>query len=111
LNRGPWVGGGAEIANADVPWGGWGGPKATVVVTYSHGYEVIPDDIKGVCLSAAARAFTSPGLVNPAGVESETIDGYAVTYRSNMANGSTAGVTLAEDESRIVKRYRPVVMV
>lgn len=81
--------------------GYWGGDMAVVDVTYSHGFEVIPDDLRGVCLQAAARAFS-----NPIGVEAEAVtNAYSVQYGAHASGGPVA---LTESELKIVRRYRPV---
>lgn len=46
-----------------------------VKVTYSHGYEEIPDDLVGVCLDLAAAT-----LSNPRRLRSESAGATAVTY-------------------------------
>lgn len=51
---------------------GWGGPSAIVAVTYTHGFATIPDDVKGVCLSLAGRAFTNPEMAAMRTVDSQT---------------------------------------
>lgn len=35
----------------------WGGPYSLIEVTYSYGYDVIPDGIKRLCLTVAGRAY------------------------------------------------------
>lgn len=82
---------------------GWGGPHDVVTVTYSHGFAVVPDDVKAVCLSAAARSFG-----NPDNLRSETIGSYAVTYNTS-ATGE--GVLLSRSEKETLRRYRPTVEV
>ena len=62
--------------------GGWGGTSTEVQVTYTHGFEAVPADVKAVCLEVVAR-----GWVNPSGVRSETIDGYSVTYIGSAETG------------------------
>lgn len=54
------------------PLGVWA-PR--VQVTYSHGYQTVPDVVVGFVLSAAATLYTNPGLLR-----SFTIDDYAETY-------------------------------
>ena len=44
-------------------------------VTYSHGFNPIPNGLVGVCLGVAARTYSTP-----AGAESERIGGYQVKY-------------------------------
>ena len=45
-------------------------------VTYSHGYETVPDTIIGVVCGVAARAYTEPTSVS-----SESLGGYSVSYQ------------------------------
>lgn len=40
--------------------GYWGGDMAVVDVTYSHGYAVVPDRIRALCVGVAARVVTNP---------------------------------------------------
>lgn len=55
--------------------GGWGGPETVVEVTYTHGYDPIPDDIRVATLQMAARM-----MANPQGVRTEGIGTYNVAY-------------------------------
>lgn len=55
--------------------GGWGGPAAAVEVTYTHGYDPIPEDIRAATLQIAARM-----LSNPNRIRQESIGSYSVTY-------------------------------
>jgi hypothetical protein len=93
---------GVEINGPYVPYGGWGGPYATVDVTYSHGYEVLPDDVRGACLAMAARAWENP---DGAIVQSESVDG---AMSASYAPPVTTGVQLTEEERKTIRRYRPV---
>lgn len=77
---------------------GWGGPDCTVTVTYSHGYDVVPDDVAAVTLMLAARQH-----VNPSGVAREQIDDYAVTF----AAGRVLPGELLDGEKHMLRRYRP----
>lgn len=79
-----------------VDGGSWGSPKTAVAVTYSHGFATIPDDIRGVCLSAAARAYE-----NPAAVQAESVASYSVTH-----GAEARGVALTGTERDVVDRYR-----
>lgn len=38
----------------------WPRKPRSVVVTYTHGFNPVPDDVKGVCLSLAGRGYTNP---------------------------------------------------
>jgi hypothetical protein len=91
-------------SDADGWWGGpggsnswWGGPAATVAVTYTHGYDPIPDDLRGVCLALAQRLLLLP---LSGAVVSESIADYSITY------GRLATNQLMADERRTVRRYR-----
>lgn len=77
--------------------GSWGGPSATVPITYTHGFETIPDDIRGLCLQVASRVFDNPG-----NVAQESIGSYSYS----VSTASRTGVALSEDERRICWRYR-----
>ncbi|KUN99490.1 hypothetical protein AQJ84_11115 [Streptomyces resistomycificus] len=84
----------------------WDGPPVAhrppqVTVTYTHGWEEVPGDIKAIVLQAANRV-----IVNPGGLRSETVGGESVTYL--VPNGGEAlGVLLSELEKRALRRYRP----
>lgn len=69
--------------------------ESTVAVTYSHGYAVIPDDIKQETLRRAADLMD-----NPSTMDSETIGNYA--YR--RATGSNGD----DSTSSTVDRYRVI---
>lgn len=74
----------------------WGSARQTVVVTYDHGYETIPDDIRGICLSIASRLYS-----NPQGLRQESIGTYSRTFGSgDVATDLSAG------EKRILDAYR-----
>lgn len=53
----------------------WGGPHVEVAVTYTHGFATVPDEAKDVCFDLLAMIWH-----NPAGVRSQAIDGYSVTF-------------------------------
>lgn len=74
------------------PKSGWGGPDVVVRVTYTHGFAVIPDDVKGVCLSLAARLWSGS-----AGLAMEVLGSYTVQYRR---------VELEDWERAVLNRYR-----
>lgn len=76
----------------------WDGP---IAVTYSHGYAVIPEDIKRLNASLALSM-----LQDRAGVRSLSLGSASVTYLRS-ATGDVA--TLTEDHRRILERYTPLV--
>lgn len=55
--------------------GTWGTDRASIVVTYTHGYATIPTELKYVCLEVAKRLFD-----NPRGFDSKTSQDTAVSY-------------------------------
>jgi hypothetical protein len=96
---GPW---GLQSGNAPSGWGRawWWDIPTTVEVTYSHGYPIIPDDIRMVCLQLAARM-----LQNPTGLAQESIGTYSVMYEARNAVGTAAG-GLTGAETVLLSRYR-----
>jgi hypothetical protein len=74
---------------------GWGHPRMLLVVTYSHGWDPIPDAIKAVVLGMVARVWP-----NPSGVMSERLGQAQVTY----SQGPAPGVLLTADERRTVRQ-------
>lgn len=62
----------------------WAGPAATIEVTYDHGFEEIPEDVRVACLSIAMR--------------------YQVIYASGA--DLSAGFSLTEDDKALLRKYR-----
>lgn len=67
-------------------------------ITYSHGYDEIPDGIKAVVLRVAAR-----GVVNPEGLATEQVQSAGVGY----AFDDSRMLTLSAPDRRSLDRYRP----
>jgi hypothetical protein len=84
----------------DPDMGEWGGPTATVAVTYTHGFDPIPEAIRIATLMIAARIVERPD--NPAGsVTGETIGSYAYTIGQQVvAEG------LLDAERALLKQHR-----
>ncbi|MEU6437427.1 hypothetical protein ABZ874_24260 [Streptomyces albidoflavus] len=85
--------------------GSWSSPPAAhrpprVTVTYTHGFDPVPGDIKAIVAQAANRV-----MVNPGAVRSETVGGESVTYLI-PATGEALGVLLSRTEQRVLDRYR-----
>lgn len=72
----------------------------TAEVTYTHGHTVIPEIVKAVALSVAARAYVAPPLP-PAGT-SVRIDDYA---EATAASAETTGVMLTAHERRALDGF------
>jgi hypothetical protein len=82
-----------DIITGNVTWTPMSMP--TVQVTYSHGFQDIPLDLRGLCLSVAARMY-----VNPSSVEMESIGVVQTRYSQK------GGMDLTEVEKRLADRYR-----
>lgn len=68
-----------------------------VRVTYSHGYQEIPDDLLDVVVDIAAMTMT-----NPMGLRSEAIDDYSRTFASETIGSGT----LSPDHVAALRPYR-----
>lgn len=82
--------------------GSWRG--ATVVVTYTHGYVTVPESVRFVCLTLAARAMENPTMLAREGIGSADAS-YAQTGFNLGAGGS-----LTDNERFILDAYRGVVI-
>jgi len=78
---------GDELVRAS--WGGsgfgsnlFGYANQELVVTYSHGYESVPDEVKAICLEMVVRVWT-----NPASVVSSSVGQVQTTYTVTGTNG------------------------
>ncbi len=109
-----WTSAGLLVRQGRAWHSGW----QEVVVTYTHGYATIPDDLKGVCIRAAARSYqaglraSSTGGVP--GIQAESAEGdYSVTFTPESAApgggsslGASAAPILLPSEKAILQRYR-----
>lgn len=68
----------------------WG----TVVVTYDHGYVIIPGTLREVAIRAASRAYQAglrtAALAGVPGVASEQLPDYQISYQPDTASGSSS---------------------
>lgn len=91
----------------------WPTTPQSITVTYSHGYETLPDDIVAVATRAAARAYQS-GLraAEDEGidVESKSLGDFSVAYGSPGGGEGTMGASgarmLLMSEKDILNEYR-----
>lgn len=79
--------------------GHWGGERASINVTYSHGWADIPEYIRQIVLGAASRVYT-----NPRGVLREDVS--MGTVRVMTMYGRTTVVELTDGERRQLKSLR-----
>ena len=76
----------------------WGGPNTLIDVVYTHGMDPVDEDVRGVCIGAAARVMAAP-----TGVQSETVGGYSVTY---SFDAQSAAVKLTNGDRRTLRPWR-----
>lgn len=103
-----WIDGDVSIELASSGWiNEWelnvtgGSRPAKANVTYTHGYESVPQDIIGVVCQIAGRALGTSST--DAGLTGETIAGYS--YQQGAAAGSGPWGMLP-DEKSVLDRYR-----
>jgi hypothetical protein len=70
---------------------GWLGPLWQIAITYTHGYETIPEVVKAVCMEMVVRVW-----VNPGSVARETVGNTSTVY-DNMRFSPT-GLLLTDSE-------------
>ena len=68
-----------------------------VLVTYSHGYTEVPDDVEDIVLDLAAM-----NLSNPKNLRAEAVDDYSVTYSQETIGGAL----LTADHKDALRGYR-----
>jgi len=72
-----------------------------VLVTYTHGWTTIPDELLDLVCSIAARIGSVPASGGmEAGVRSESIDDYSVTYAVEALDAASGLLPGEEDELR-----------
>ncbi len=95
--------------------GYWYPGVQTVTVTYTHGHATIPDDVKSVCVRAAARSYqaglNAATLAGVSGVQAQSIGDYSVQFGSQTSGsdgmlGASAAPILLPSEKRLLSRYR-----
>lgn len=89
-----------------------------IEVTYTHGYDPIPDDVVAVCTRAAARAYQAgvkaAEMAAVPGVQAKSLGDFSVQFggESGSAGESTLGASAApmllRSEQRMLDRYRYV---
>lgn len=73
----------------------WPDRLRCLVVTYSHGWTVVPEDIQEAVIDQARTMFSVP-----AGVQSKAVGGQSVTF------GATAAVGVSSQWSAAVNRHK-----
>jgi hypothetical protein len=80
----------------------WGGPEATILAVYDHGYDEIPDDVEAAVLSRAKRLFTAP---RDTSVASMAMGPANISY---FQGGGTPVIGVTAFEEKVVWKYRQV---
>lgn len=76
---------------------GFGSPRQTLQITYTHGYPEIPGKVKTICLGMVVRVW-----INPGSVARESVGDTSTVYDNNRF--SPTGMQLTDDERRALKR-------
>lgn len=78
-------------------WGwGWVRPRGNVQVTYTHGYETLPDEAVTLCCMVASRLLATSVSAGST-ISSQTIGGASVTYEGTSGTTNSRGLTAEED--------------
>jgi hypothetical protein len=77
---------------------GFGRPRQTLEITYTHGYQEIPGVVVTVCLEMVVRAW-----VNPGAVAQERVGDVSVYY-ANVGYQPT-GLLMSIDERRAIRKF------
>lgn len=75
---------------------GWGGPLAALSITYTHGYDALPNVVSQTAIEMVVRVW-----VNPGSVQSENIAGVQTAYNQQS---TPAGLMLTDEEERRLTR-------
>lgn len=93
----------------------WSDGVQNIEITYTHGYDPVPDDIVSICARAAARAYQAGLRAEDQGgiaVQSMGLGDYQVTYGQESHGEGYAGVSgvrpLLYSEKDVLDRYRLV---
>jgi len=81
----------------------WTWKPRAVVVTFTHGYATVPDDVKGACLQMAGRAYQNPG----SGLRSHGVDDFTETFAVDV---NAAGVVTDADATLLKSYARPAIV-
>lgn len=73
-------------------------PNQVVDIIYSHGYSVVPGDIKAVCYGVCSRM-----MYNPGGLRQETVGAISVTYPG--IGGEAGTINFSTLERRVLAKY------
>jgi hypothetical protein len=92
----------------------WASGVQNVVVTYSHGYDELPDDIVNICTRAACRAYqaglTATETEGAIGIQAKSLGDYSVQFGAESVVEGSMGASgvrlLLLSEKDILNKYR-----
>lgn len=73
---------------------GWGYPDQMVQITYTHGYDPVPDAIRAVCMEPVVRVWVNPGNV--------VHEQYGSERNIYAVQNPPAGLLLNDEEQRVI---------
>lgn len=74
-------------------------PNQVVDIVYTHGYQLVPGDIKAVCYGVCSRI-----MYNPSGLRQETVGAISVTYPG--IGGEAGTINFSRLEQKVLDKYR-----
>lgn len=94
-------------AEDELTYGTWDGlgaiyglqPNQVVDIIYSHGYALVPGDIKAVTYGVCSRI-----MYNPSGLRQETVGAISVTYPG--IGGEAGTINFSRLEQKVLSKYR-----
>lgn len=86
----------------------WTKGRQNVTVQYDHGYgdSVFPRDVRVVALRVAVRIFKQPATAAAAGVASESLGSYSISYTNSSSSSSSSEDLITEAEKRVLRKYK-----
>jgi hypothetical protein len=106
-----------RLAGGNGSYSRWAQGVQIVVVTYTHGYDTLPDDVVAVATRAASRAYQAGLFADDTsgvpGVASKSLGDYSVSYTSGSGGGvgegmlgASAARMLLLSEKDMLNKYR-----
>jgi hypothetical protein len=76
-------------------------PNQVVDIVYTHGYQIVPGDIKAVCYGVCSRI-----MYNPSGLRQETVGAISVTYPG--IGGEAGTINFSKLEQKVLSKYKAI---
>lgn len=74
---------------------GWLGPLWTLTVTYTHGFDPVPELVAAICMEMVVRVWFNPGSV-----ARESVGNVSVVYDNNRF--SPGGILMTDSEKQVL---------